>query len=135
LGKSQSTATPSLPSQLLIEARKLISDPCHWTQGTLARNRTGEPCQTTDPAAFKWCSLGALTAVEKKLNINIVEHNNPGQKALIGLQHGMPHGVTSYNDSHDFYSVLAAWDVAIAYQLRVEAVERAATERQVKGEE
>jgi hypothetical protein len=38
----------------------LLTDPAHWTQGTFARNKYGNPVNSAGPTAVCWCLLGAI---------------------------------------------------------------------------
>lgn len=50
-------------TDVLKEARALISDPEHWTQGSAAIENTGAECLPTDPDAYAFCGLGAILHV------------------------------------------------------------------------
>lgn len=51
-------------ADLLREARDLIADPKCWTQGELARDAGGSPCDPDAPEAVCWCAAGAIFKVE-----------------------------------------------------------------------
>ena len=46
--------------ELLIAAKKLISNPAKWCQGTFARKPTGDKCAASNPEACQWCASGAV---------------------------------------------------------------------------
>lgn len=52
--------TTKLDSELLAEARKRISKRRHWTQNSMARNRSGKTVPVGSPNARSFCALGAL---------------------------------------------------------------------------
>lgn len=45
--------------QSLINVRRLLSDPEHWTRHYGARDQFGQPVNAEDPAARCWCLIGA----------------------------------------------------------------------------
>lgn len=47
-------------SETLTAARAIIADPAKWTQGTHARDASGEPVQINDSRAVCFCADGAL---------------------------------------------------------------------------
>lgn len=49
--------------QILKAARDLLTDPQHWTKGTLARNVFNEPVSVQSPRARCWCLHGAILKV------------------------------------------------------------------------
>jgi len=50
-----------LHHHIVARARQLISDRAHWTQGALAKRKNGLPVEPTDPDAYRYCAVGALT--------------------------------------------------------------------------
>jgi hypothetical protein len=46
--------------QVIEDAIKIVGDPHHWTKGTLARDSHGHQCAIYDPAAVRFCAIGAL---------------------------------------------------------------------------
>lgn len=95
-------------SDLLIEARKEIASPLHWTQGIAARDAEGEPCWPSSPTAVCFCSIGALERTSAEF---AVAHALGPAKVLLRKVMGM--GVVMFNDSHTHAEVMAAWDNAI----------------------
>jgi hypothetical protein len=57
------TASPTTASTVLRYARAVIADPERWTRGALAVDQWGRSVETFDPAASKFCALGALDHV------------------------------------------------------------------------
>jgi hypothetical protein len=58
------------PLKLVTDARDILADPAHWTQGCFARNEAGHPgLAPNDPNAVCYCSFGAL--------MSLTEYNTP----------------------------------------------------------
>ena len=49
-----------LQLKIVARARRLITDPDHWTKGTIARGRRGVQLPATNPQARKFSAYGAL---------------------------------------------------------------------------
>jgi hypothetical protein len=94
----------------LIEARALIEDSKHWTQGANARDSYGRIIMQNSPNACLFCANGALLKICQDtlpiahvisyLDREIVEN---GHQSLF-----------SYNDTHTHSEVLKLFDQAIA---------------------
>jgi len=54
---------------VLLAAHDLLRDPSRWTQGTVARDQTGETVDVTDPRAQKWCAVGAITRAAHDMSL------------------------------------------------------------------
>ena len=54
------------PSEILIAAKELISDPDRWTMKFLARNKVEREVDPTAPFACKWCAAGAVINIARK---------------------------------------------------------------------
>ena len=52
--------------ELLQNTRRLLSDRKRWTQGTLARDITGNEVSPTDSEAVCWCLFGAIDHEDHK---------------------------------------------------------------------
>jgi hypothetical protein len=50
----------TLQHQIIEGALQLLSEEEHWTRCSLARNSEGDPCSVWDPAAVRFCALGAM---------------------------------------------------------------------------
>ena len=46
--------------QVVEKVRFILSDGSRWTQKAFARDRSGQPTETTNPSACCWCLLGAF---------------------------------------------------------------------------
>jgi len=49
-----------LEKQIIGRALNLILEQEHWTRGALARSSNDRPCTWSDPAAARFCAVGAL---------------------------------------------------------------------------
>ena len=50
----------TLQRQIIEGALHLIAEEERWTRCSMARNRKGDPCSVWDPAAVRFCAVGAL---------------------------------------------------------------------------
>ena len=50
----------TLQHQIIEGALHLIAEEEHWTRCSMARNKEGDPCSVWDPAAVRFCAVGAL---------------------------------------------------------------------------
>ena len=50
----------TLQHQIIAGASHLIAEEEHWTRCSMARNSEGNPCSVWDPAAVRFCAVGAL---------------------------------------------------------------------------
>jgi len=99
-------------AEYLKAARSLIESPENWTQGTFARNKSGETVRELDPNAVCFCSVGAL--LRAKYDLKISKENLPLNTALDYLQTFTNDSVEVYNDSRPHHKVLELFDQAIA---------------------
>lgn len=54
------------PLKLVTDARDILADPAHWTQGCFARNAEGHAgLAPNDPNAVCYCSFGAIMSLSK----------------------------------------------------------------------
>lgn len=94
--------------EVLIEARKLLEQPEHWTQGVFARNAKGRPVNMTAPDAVCFCISGAIGRASDK-------DSQRWQAALDFLCEKIRRkNIANFNDTHTHVEVLAALDKAIA---------------------
>jgi hypothetical protein len=98
-------------SQLLIQAKALITDPEHWTQGVYARtHKDGQDTNSYHPEAVCFCSLGALHRVTKDpLTFEAYYMAKRRLSKAMGHQ-----SIAGFNDTHPHAEVMVAWDEAIA---------------------
>ena len=101
-------------TEILIEARELISDPERWTQGVYARDAQGIFTDWDSPEAVSWCVTGAIAKVVRSVQESKGDYNALVMSALDKLRCAIGHdGVTAFNDAHNHAEVLAAFDKAI----------------------
>lgn len=101
--------------ELLIEARALIADPKHWTQGAYARDEQGRNVSEHSSRAVCYCSVGALLCAVRTdacygSGNNYVKARNYLNGAARALGSS---GIMVLNDSSTHEVVLVAFDVAI----------------------
>ena len=103
-------------TEVLMEARYLISSPERWTQGANARNARGRRTHWGSPEAVCWCANGAIakvaaTAAEPRIGFDFLV-----ERARVRLDRAVdhPYGAFTFNDSHTHEEVLGMFDRAIA---------------------
>lgn len=77
--------------EVLKAARKRISKPEHWTQGTCARDAEGHMTLASSPDAVQWCAFGAILSVDRA-------HDFTGLEALRSVL-PLGYSVQSFNDT------------------------------------
>jgi hypothetical protein len=60
----------TLQHQIIEGALHLLSDEEHWTRCSMARDAAGYPCSVWDPAAVRFCALGAMWRAAYELTGN-----------------------------------------------------------------
>ena len=75
----------SLHHQIVTRARQLISDPTCWTQGELAKRKNGLPIEPSDPEAYRFCAVGALTRAASELTSDAFTANALADEVHIAL--------------------------------------------------
>jgi hypothetical protein len=65
--------------QKIEDAMKIVSDSHHWTKGTVARDSRGNQCAIYDPAAVRFCAIGALYLSSRR--------RGAGESAAKNIQH------------------------------------------------
>ena len=107
--------TTTVQKQVLINARALIADPAHWTRSFLACNATGHPVAWYDPAAAKWCAMGAIYRGASELVGDPDEATRIGKgvaKSVSPLW--LCGGLMIVNDARGHAVILARFDKALA---------------------
>jgi hypothetical protein len=74
-----------LQYQIVFRARQLISDPARWTQGDLAKRRNGLSIEPSDPDAYRFCAVGALTRAASELTGDVFAANTLATEVHVGL--------------------------------------------------
>ena len=102
------------PLQALRAARRRITDPRHWCQGSSARDVTGANVSVHHPDASRWCAAGALWKVT---NTYLGDEDGDGicEAASGRLCDAAGMEIVEFNDGEhtDHVAVLAVYDKAI----------------------
>lgn len=99
-------------AQMLKDAKALIADPAHWTQGTPARDASGKPLSNEEsPAAVCWCSIGALARVANADPAPLYHLYPVARHYLYKATAGA--SIINFNDTHTHAEVMELWDKAI----------------------
>lgn len=104
-------------SEILTQARDLISDPARWTRGVYARDAEGRETASRSESAVCWCVHGAI----RKVTGSVYDTLFSGRYAQAALPEG-------YSEVHEFNDdpktthsdVLALFDRAIKLAKREE---------------
>lgn len=96
---------PMKPSEILIKAKALISDPNKWIQDVYAKDDQGKECDARDSRACYFCSVGALDRITEDVY---------SYTARSYLKEQMCASVPNFNDNNTHAVVMQAWDKAIA---------------------
>jgi hypothetical protein len=107
------------PSELLRAAKALIAEPDNWTQSHFARTADGTPVDVIDPAACKFCAVGAIERAAVSNGGSRVDY----AQALGRLATVCDGNVAAFNDHiHRIHpEVLGAFDAAIVLATSLEA--------------
>lgn len=84
-----------LASQILAEAKELISSPEKWTKGAMARDIHGAPLAYLWPLSdnINFCLLGAITCILRQFD----EQSSLAYEAIIEAA-GSPSSIIDWND-------------------------------------
>lgn len=88
-------------------AKALIDTPEKWTQRAHARTVEGYSCDSDDPKATSFCSLGAIYRT-----VPVSEYSR--EDCLRGALRPYAGNIAHFNDNNTHADVMAAWDKAIA---------------------
>ena len=106
------------PTELLIEARKLIEAPERWCQAQFAYTVHDRPTHAADITACKWCMDGAIHKVTAQERIPSKVRDECWKRLAAAVEHFGPFAtsniVAEFNDTHGHSAVLRAYDLAIA---------------------
>ena len=107
--------TTTVQKQVLINARTLIADPAHWTQGMFACTTDGRKVAWYDQSATRWCALGALYRAAYDLVGDPKKATSLGNEVgkSIYPRHWRRGGLSVLNDVRGHAAVLAAFDEAL----------------------
>ena len=100
-------------TEVLTEARNLISDPKRWTQGAYARDAAGLRTEWDSPNAVCWCTIGAIGKAAEVAS----EHHPLVVRAIKQLKRAIgDRSISRFNDSHIHAQVMNGFDKAIAHR-------------------
>jgi hypothetical protein len=102
-----STTTTPDPLSTLRAARELISVPERWTQGELARGKSGRAVSPRGKAAVCWCAEGAISRYAPP-------YGDAWTPSIDALSSGLGEEAFAFNDTHTHAEVLALFDRTIA---------------------
>ena len=101
-------------TEILIEARNLISEPERWTQIFYSRDALGYRTEWDSPTAVCWCSAGAIAKV-----VGATSGQSPMDNALFVRARAELRAATGsdniqhFNDTHNHAEVMGMFDRAI----------------------
>lgn len=94
---------------VLVKARRLLSNKEKWTQGYFARNAKGKECSPTSSAAVCFCALGAVRKVSKCRNYPVESYLHKNTKKIVGVDSS----VVKINDFHGYDKTIKLFDESI----------------------
>ena len=106
-------------TEILVEARELISDPDQWTQIFYACDAQDSYTEWDSPEAARWSATGAIAkaagaAYRPLVLVPDAENNTLVVSALDEFRRAIgDHNVSKFNDTHNHAEVMAAFDKAI----------------------
>lgn len=105
----------SLQHHIVARALELISDEAHWTRVVIARTADGKPCCCLDPAAKRFCAIGALyRAAGELLGVDGLTHAYRAQKYVLTANNHFGDGLAFINDNEGHRAIVAMFKVALA---------------------
>jgi hypothetical protein len=100
--------------EVLKAAYHLLDDKRRWTTHDLARNSSGDGCNTDSPEAVQWCAIGAIEWVEGR-GVGWSKAQHDASAALHASLPGDEYSVVAVNNGPDGYELIrAAFRKAIA---------------------
>ncbi len=104
----------TLQHQIIAGALHILSDEEHWTRCSMARNLAGDPCSVWDPAAVRFCALGAMWRAAYELTgtlkVSLVEDT---AKQVIE-SNGRVDALQTFNDIEGHAAVVQMLQTALA---------------------
>ena len=106
---------------ILKTARELISDQSRWTVGSFARTEDGKPCSVANPAAYQFCSSGAVQKAISGRELKLKGYSEAMFYLRAGIQELVKDGVFQnvsssimvVNDMFGHQAVMQMYDRAI----------------------
>ena len=105
----------TLQHQIIEGALHLIAEEEHWTRCSMARNREGDPCSVWDPAAVRFCAVGALWRAANELTgtLDAFELVETIAKQVVDIN-GRTDCLQTCNDVEGHAAVVGMLQVALA---------------------
>lgn len=85
-------------SDAILKAMEMIGDKSKWTKGTCARNDRDVAVMTGDPAACKFCMIGALDVTSRSRSSSSIPAGYILSAANKGKEYWRYRNIPSYND-------------------------------------
>ena len=105
----------TLQHQIIEGALHLIAEEEHWTRCSMARNSEGDPCSVWDPAAVRFCAVGALWRAAFELTGNLDVFPVVERTALqVVASNGRADSLQTLNDIEGHAAVLQMFRNALA---------------------
>ena len=104
----------TLQHQIIEGALHLLSEEEHWTRCSMARNSEGYPCSVWDPAAVRFCAVGALwraAELTDDLDVFAVVERTAQQ---VVASNGRADALQTLNDVEGHAAVVGMLQVALA---------------------
>jgi hypothetical protein len=104
-----------LQHQIIEEALHLIAEEEHWTRCSMARNSEGDPCSVWDPAAVRFCAVGALwrAAAELMHDPNVFQAVESSAQQVVA-SNGRADALQTLNDLEGHAAVVQMFRTALA---------------------
>jgi hypothetical protein len=97
---------------IIERARQIISDPESWCRGSFARGRAGTSVSVRDPAARRYCAMGALILAAIEITGDATQANELAYSIAKAVSDSG--SLVFINDHHGHGAVLKVFDEAIA---------------------
>ena len=104
----------TLQHQIIEGALDILSEERHWTRCSMARNSEGHPCSVWDPAAVRFCAVGALwrAAFELMDTLNSFELVETIAKRVVDIN-GRTDCLQMHNDLEGHAAIVRMLQVAL----------------------
>jgi hypothetical protein len=109
-------ASRQVPTVAVLKtARGIVANKETWTEGAYARDAAGRGALYHDPAAVRWCAVGAILRATELHGLDIND-SDPLRDALgrIALRKYNRGSIVTVNDQEGRKAVLSVFDAAIA---------------------
>jgi hypothetical protein len=105
----------TLQHQIIEGALDILSEEKHWTRCSMARNSEGYPCSVWDPAAVRFCAVGAMWRAAFELTGDLDVFPVVEQTALqVVMSNGRADALQTLNDLEGHAAVVQMFRTALA---------------------